>query len=173
MYQENVIWGSGLRCFSCILVHDKVSLFDRLDPWADPGGPDPPFWAHVVLVGFLTLGLKLDPPLLAPLFLLVNLRWTPLFKNPGSAPETPTYFSLGSTVVLASSVIMAGNTSCPPLPMSAPPHDRPSPTCTPSHEFRSWPPTLEGRADNLAQHCRSIGRPFSGPSHSVDKSAGS
>ena len=46
-------------------------------------GSAPPFFAHVV--GFLTLGLKLDP-LLDPPFFLVNLRWTPLFKNPGSAP---------------------------------------------------------------------------------------
>ena len=136
-------------------------------------GSRPPLLGPRCTCRLFNIGPKVGPPLLAPLFLLVNLRWTPLFKNPGSAPETPTYFSLGSTVVLASSVIMAGNTSCPPLPMSAPPHDRPSPTCTPSHEFRSWPPTLEGRADNLAQHCRSIGRPFPGPSHSVDKSAGS
>ena len=39
-------------------------------------------------VGFLTLGPKLDP-LLDPLFLLVDLRWTPPpFKNPGSGPDT-------------------------------------------------------------------------------------
>ena len=59
-------------------------------------------------------------------------------------------------------------------PSPCPPgHDRPSPTCTPSHETRPWPPTLKGRADNLAQHCQSIGRPFPGLSHTVDKSAGS
>ena len=42
-------------------------------------GSGPPLLAHDV--GFLTLD-----PLLDPLFLLVGLRWTPPFKNPGSAP---------------------------------------------------------------------------------------
>ena len=37
-------------------------------------------------VGFLTLGTKLDPLLAPPLFLLVDLRWIPPFKNPRSAP---------------------------------------------------------------------------------------
>ena len=47
-------------------------------------GSGPPFLAHVV--GCLTLGPKLDT-LLDPLFLLVDLGWTPPpFKNPGSAP---------------------------------------------------------------------------------------
>ena len=44
------------------------------------GGPGvrTPFLAHDE--GFLKLGPKLDP-LLDPLFLLVDLRWTPLFKK--------------------------------------------------------------------------------------------
>ena len=54
------------------------------------GGPPPPFLAHDV--GFLTLGSKLDPFLgPSPLFLLGYIRWTPLLKNPGSAPGTYTY----------------------------------------------------------------------------------
>ena len=55
------------------------------NPWADGGGQGarPPL-AHVV--GFLTLGLKLDP-LLDPPFLLGDLRWTPPphFKKPVNA----------------------------------------------------------------------------------------
>ena len=40
-----------------------------------PGGPDPPLLGQDV--GFLTLGPKLDPPVL-----LVDLRWTPV-ADPG------------------------------------------------------------------------------------------
>ena len=44
-------------------------------------GSGPPLLCHDV--GFLTLGPKLDPRL-APPFLLVDLIWTPPFKNPGT-----------------------------------------------------------------------------------------
>ena len=48
-------------------------------------GSGPPLLCHDV--GFLTLGPKLDP-VWPPLFLLVDLIWTPPpFKNPGSAPD--------------------------------------------------------------------------------------
>ena len=54
--------------------------------WADRGGQGsvPPILAHVV--GFLTLGSKLDPLLDTPLF-SCRPNMDPLFKNPGSAPE--------------------------------------------------------------------------------------
>ena len=35
-YQQNVIWGSGLRCFLLIFFQYKVSLCDRLDPYLGP-----------------------------------------------------------------------------------------------------------------------------------------
>ena len=59
-----------------------VPLPLHVGAWADPGGGGvqgvrPPFLAHVV--GFLTLGLKLDRSW-TPFFLLVDLRWTPFSK---------------------------------------------------------------------------------------------
>ena len=54
-----------------------------------PGGPDPhPPLAYVV--GFLTLGLKLDP-LLDTHFSACRPKMHPLLKNPGSAPENRLY----------------------------------------------------------------------------------
>ena len=74
----------------------KYCQYHITNTWADPGGgggsggPDPPFLAHDV--GFLTLGPTLDPLLW---LVDLDLRWTPLFKNPaftvaGSAPANIT-----------------------------------------------------------------------------------
>ena len=76
--------GGFWNCLHGIVWHPLVgskwtSTFSTpMYSWVDrggggPGGPDPHFLAHDV--GF-ALGPKSDP-LLAPLFLLVDLRWTP------------------------------------------------------------------------------------------------
>ena len=48
------------------------------------GSAPPPFWGPRYRL--FNIGPKVGPPP-GPPFLLVDLRWTPLFKSPGSAPR--------------------------------------------------------------------------------------
>ena len=95
-------WANGRWCLLCRFRHVmslvrvpsvrtlcvRIFFFHGRIQWGGSRGSEPPFDAHCI--GFLTLGPKLDP--LPPFSLLVDLRWAPLLKNPGSAPVLREYW---------------------------------------------------------------------------------
>ena len=88
----HITYSQTINKMSLIICDCMTSDFHMIPedtPWADRGGRGsaPPFLAHVV--GFLTLGLKLDPLLDPPPFLLVDRRCPPPFQKSWTRPCTP------------------------------------------------------------------------------------
>ena len=85
---QRTLWSHRVACYRGCLCNSETDLMLWYENWSvymgrsgggGSRGSEPPFLAHVV--GFLTLGLKLAPLLPPPLFLLVDLSWTPLFSK--------------------------------------------------------------------------------------------
>ena len=80
--EDRMLWWEYLLIY---LIHSHA--------WADRGGggPGPPPFGP--LCRLFNIGPKIGPPPGPSLFLLVDLRWTPLLKNPGSTPGHVWYLS--------------------------------------------------------------------------------